>query len=165
MLREVPPESQVGAGPDPQVSAIGLALVGEQHAGEQGEGAGAAVRLARREAVDVWAAGVRPGRDGGGHLCEVGYLDGEVGTQQLRGEPAHTDPVVEVEQRMTRRAAPRPEEVRTHVVLGVGPAREHRGHRHACRRELLAGEHVGNDHEALPTERLARLTADRCHVA
>ena len=127
------PEPQVRPRPDPQVALVVLAVVGQPDAAQQREGARPAIGQRGREAVHVRTArAVRPRRDRGGQLREVGLGDSQVRAQQARGKAGDAGFPVERQQRVAARREGGPAEIRPGVAGGRRLRGEH------CRRDIPA---------------------------
>jgi hypothetical protein len=149
VLREVIAQSQVGAGPDPEVAPVAVALVGEPDTGEHRERARPPVRLARRDAVDVRAAGaVRKRRRGQRDLGELGLLHAQPAPEQPPGRLGDPGAAIEIQQRMARGAEAGPEEVRPGRRLRIEQARDDR----PAGRDLGRAEDAGHHHVPKPFE-------------
>jgi hypothetical protein len=162
-FREILPEPQVCPRPDPQVPAVGNALVGEPHAREHRERARPSVWLTWCQAVHMGSAGeVREWREGDGDLGEVRIRDIQAGTQQLSGEFPDTSLVVEVEQRMPPRPETRPDEMRRATRRSGLPIQQSGNSSAACN-NLLIGQEPRDDQVTLSAEVSSHLVSNRRH--
>src|SRR5579863_6521605 len=122
-------ESKMAAWPDPQIAAIGFAVIGQPKPREQAEGAWPPVRLGRRHTVHMRSS--RPvveWRDRQHHLPELRVIDGQIRAQQLAGQLAEAQRPVEVEQRVTIQAELGPQEMEPGVPFRNWLAFEQGGH-------------------------------------